>query len=282
MIPSKRTARNRASQSPREQEEPEARAEQPILEEPADALGMEQERPYQSFVESEAKQYWREMGVVGSLTKPTREEIRAAAMSVLGQAQRKRPGEKLNPYLNMAHRAVADVLKHAREQRWTRRPLSRPNASADYVEALVQLAYDADWLAGEIQFPDHPSMYYTRDTRTGKPVPRKDSYIRGKYISEVFGSRLSDDNRIYPDTSPNRGYACCTLDDRSGTPSVRIHYYVDQGRGWRDFSGVKFYDKALEDLRSANMEIVSLKGSGLSSPERERRICEIRKSFGLH
>ena len=35
---------------------------------------------------------------------------------------------------------------------------------------------------------------------------------------------------------------------------------------------MRFYDKALEDLRSANMRIVSLKGSGLSWQERERGI----------
>lgn len=281
-MPIKITVPKRDSQPPQEQEQPEARVGQPVLEESADARDMEPGRPYQSFVESEARKYWQEISILNGLTKPAEQEIRAAAMPVLVRALRMRPGRKLNPYLNMAHHAVADVVKHVWEQRWTGRPLSDPYASVDYTDALVQLADDADWLAREIQFPDHPSIYYTRDTRTGKLIPRKDSYIRGKYLSEVFGSRLSNDDRIYPNTSPKRGYAYYTLDDRSGTPSVRIHYHVDQGRGWRDFSGVKFYDKALKDLRSANMDIVSLKGPGLSSQERERRIYEIRKSFGLN
>ena len=275
-------ANQRAPQPPRAQEAPRVRAGQPNMGEPADAPGMEHERPYQAFVEREARQYWQEMSNVGSLTKPAEQEIRAAAMPILVQGLRSRCGFKSNPAMNRAQMAVDAMQLHLVESGRLQHPFTLSEPSPNYIEALIQLADDADWLAGEIQLPDHPSIFYSRDTRTGKLVPKKDSYIRGKYLSEVFGSRLSNDTRIYPNTSPNRGSVYYTLDDRSGTPSVRIYYHEDRGRGWRDFSGVIFHDKALEALRSANIRIISLKGSGLSRQETDRGIYEIRKSFGLH
>ena len=281
-MPLRKVAQKRESPPPQGQEEPEARAERSVLEEPSDVLDMELERPYQSFVESEARQYWQEIGIVGSLTKPTQQEIRTAAMPVLGQGLWRRTGSKkyVNPDLGV--HAVGAMTQHALERGWIKPPLSEAYNSRSYIRALIELARDADWAAKEIRLPDHPPIYYTRDSFTGKLVPSKDSYINGEYLSDVFGSKLSKDSRIYPSTSPNRGHVFFTLDDMKGTPSVRIHYIRDEGRGWRDFSGVKSYDKALEDLRSANMRIVSLKGSGLSWQERERGIYEIRKSFGLH
>ena len=191
---------------PREQEEAETETmvqeEQPLLEFAADEP-MEPGRPYQDFVESETRKFWQEMVNVGSLTKPAQQEIRAAAMPILCQALRRRPGRKLNPHLYMAHHAVADVVEHAREQRWAMRPLSEPHASPTYIDALIQLADDANWLAREIPLPDHPPpkhppIYYTINPETGVPVPRADSLIRGDYVYTKQGTRLTNVRHIRP------------------------------------------------------------------------------------
>ena len=116
-MPSKRTAQQREPQPHREPDEAAPSAERPRLE-PAEDDTVETERPYRVFVESRLSQYLRDNNV-RSLIKPTREEIRAAAMPILCRALRNRPCRKLNPYLNMAHHAVADVVEHAREERWT-------------------------------------------------------------------------------------------------------------------------------------------------------------------
>ena len=275
-MPLKKDVPKQEPNSSRQQGEPETR--KPALAEPAAFRDVEHGRPYQTFVESRLKQYLPDENLY-SLVKPTYEEVRVAAMPILCNARRRRNG---GSPLNRAHRAVANVVQHAREERWTDRSLSDPYASPDYVEALIQLADDADWLAREIQVPGHSPMYYTRDARTGLPVPRNDSYIRCDYLSEVFGSRLPKNSRIYPRTSTHRGYVSYTLQDCGATSAVRIHYIRDEGRGWEDLSGVKHYDVTLESLRSANMRIASIKASGLGWQERERQIYEIRARFGLH
>ena len=202
-MPIKRTAQQRESQPPREQEAEVARAERPEPE-PVEAGPVQPGRLYQAFVESETRKFWQEMVNVGSLTKPAKQEIRAAAMPILCQAPRRRLGRKLHPYLDMAHQAVADVVERAREQRWTKRPLSEPYASPDYVDALIQLADDADWLAREVPLPEHPSpkqppIYYTMDLKGNKPVPRENSLIRGDYVYAPWsGARVTDDDQIYP------------------------------------------------------------------------------------
>ena len=201
-MPLKRGVQVREPELHREQEEPEAGAEQPILEEPATARDVEQGRPHQAFIENRLRQYLQDENI-RSLVKPTQDEIRAAAMQILGQALRKRPGQKLNPYLNMAHRAVVDVVEHAREQRWAMRPLSEPHASPTYIDALIQLADDANWLAREIPLPDHPPpkhppIYYTINPETGVPVPRADSLIRGDYVYNKQGTRLTNVRHIRP------------------------------------------------------------------------------------
>ena len=185
-----------------EQDEEEMQVAQPIVELAADEP-MEAGRPYQDFVESEVRKYWQEMVQVGSLTKPAQQAIRAAALPILCQALRNRPGRKIHPYLNMAHQAVADLVEHAREERWTERPLSEPYASSTYVDALVQLADYANWLARELPLPDHPPpkhppIYYTTDPETGVPVPRADSLIRGDYVYIPLGTRLTNVRHFHP------------------------------------------------------------------------------------
>ena len=85
-------------QPPEDQEEAAVRAEQPL--EPVEVQTVEPGRPYQDFVESKLRQYLQDNNI-RSLVKPTQAEIRAAAIPVLGLAQRYRPGLKLNPALNL-------------------------------------------------------------------------------------------------------------------------------------------------------------------------------------
>ena len=158
---------------------------------------MEPGRPHQDFVESEARRYWQEISHFDSLTKPDQEEIRAAAMPILCQALRNRTGHR-------RHKAVAEMVQHTMERGWIKRPFSEAYASPSYVDALIQLADDANWLAREIPLPDHPSprhpvIYYTFNLNNKRFVPREDSLLRGDYVHVPWtGSRLTRDNYIYP------------------------------------------------------------------------------------
>ena len=166
-MPLKRTAQQREPHPHGEQEEVEQGAKQPKLE-PVDEELMEPGRPHQAFVENEARKYWQDIMQVGSLTKPTREELRAAAMPILCQAQRRRTG--WSPW-TMALHAVDAMQLHARERGWIKPPYSRAGESPGYIDALIQLANDAGWLAREILLPEHPEpkhppIYYTMDLKT--------------------------------------------------------------------------------------------------------------------
>ena len=179
---------------PREQEE--TAAKRPRLE-PVEAPATEPGRPHQDFVESEVRKYWQEIGKKHKLTKPIQQEIRAAAMPILCQALRNRTGHR-------RHKAVAEMVQHAMERRWIKRPFSEAYASPSYVDALIQLADDAHWLAREIPLPYHPPprhpvIYYTFDLNKNRLVPREDSLLRGDYVHVPWtGSRLTKDNYIYP------------------------------------------------------------------------------------
>lgn len=280
-MPFKKVAQQREPQFSRAQEEPEAGSGQPVLQHPATAHGMEPGRPHQAFVESRLRQYLQDENI-HILVKPVQDEIRAAALEILGRKLRKKPGRKLTPYQGMALRAVVDVVEHAAEECWTEKPfLSVPRAGTYYVDALVQLAHDAGWLGREIHIPEHPSIYYTRNAVTGRPVPRRDCFIRGSYLSDVFGPRLPENNRIYPDTNPQRGRIYYMLVDGYGTPSVQIYYRVVGGSDLENFSGINVHVKRLEVLRAANNKIAALKRSDLGWKEKVTRLYEIRKPLGL-
>ena len=212
-----------------EWDEEEEHAERPLLELPAHEP-MEPGPPYQDFVDSEARKYWQEMANTRKLTKltePTQGELRAAAMPILSQALRRRTGSTKYTDPFMAHRAVADVVQHAREQRWTNRPLSDPYASPTYIDALIQLADDALWLAYEFPLPahpppKHPPIYYTIDPENGIPVPRPDSLILGSYVYLPLYERLTNVRHYRPWLSshfdpslfvwPGRAYFSLSLD----------------------------------------------------------------------
>ena len=197
-----KTARVPEPHSSREQEEEEPRAKRPRLE-PVETQPMGP-LPYRDFVEREARDYWQSLGGVGSLTKPTQEEIRAAAMPILCAALRRREGRNEYPDPVMAHHAVVGMVQHALETGRIKPPFSEASESPNYVEALTQLADDANWIAREIPLPEHPPphhlpIYYTTDPRTNQPIPRDDCYIRGDYVyTPLFGSRITTSDRIYP------------------------------------------------------------------------------------
>lgn len=155
-------------------------------------------RPYQAFVESEARRYWQEMGKEHNLLKPVREEIRAAATPILCQALSNRGGD-------WRHQAVDAVVMYALEKGWIKRRFAGAYASLPYIDALIRLAYDANLLAWEIPLPDHPPprhppIYYTLYSRHGRPVPvpREDAIIRGDYLYKKDGSRVTGVKDIYP------------------------------------------------------------------------------------
>ena len=228
--------------APGEQEETEAPQIRPEPE-PVAGRPVQPGRPYQDYVESEAGRYWQEMVKVGSLTKPDLQEIRTAALPVLGLAQRYRPGPKLNPALNRAQMAVNTMQLHAVESGRLKHPFTLSEASPNYVEALIQLADDADWLAREIPLPDHPPpkhppIYYTVDPVTGQPVPREDSLIRAEYVHTARGMRLTKADYIHPwrgtgalpslSDMTSQGWDMCYSLDKSGdTVEILLHWVIN-------------------------------------------------------
>ena len=198
---------------PQEQEEVEARPIRPRLE-PAEAWAVEQElsgslpatarqqRPYQNFVEREARNFWHEIGNTRNLTKPTQEEIRAAAMPILCRALRNRTGHR-------RHHAVVGMVQHALETGWIKPPFSEACESPNHVEALIQLAHEANWLAREIILPGHPGpkhppLYYRIDLNSHLPVPTEDSLIRGNYLYNLYGHRVTRAGFIHPWLDPDK------------------------------------------------------------------------------
>ena len=239
-MPPKQTAGEREPQPPEEHEEVEPAATRRSLEPvEVEAEAMGQDRPYQDFVESKARKYWQEMVKVGSLSKPAWDEIRAAAMPVLCQTQRRRTG--WSPWA-MALHAVNGMQLRASERGWIKPPYSRLSESPSYIDALTQLADDAGWLAKEIPLPDHPppkhpTIYYTIDPKSNRPIPRENSLIRADYVYKRDGSLLTQTSHIHPSLCPdgpdidevvaNGLDACYALNYEDGTVNIFI-YWVEQ------------------------------------------------------
>ena len=193
--------------------------------EPVAAWPEEPGRPYRDFVEDEARKYWEEMVNLGSLAKPDQEEIRAAAMPILCAARRRRTGRSS---LAMAHQGVNAMQLRAVEKGWIKHPFTPSEASSDYVEALVQLADDANWLAREIPLPNHPApkhppIYYTIDPASKRAVPRSDALISGNYVYETYGHRLTQDDHIYPWPNPEIWPMLDDLISRHWTACYSLH-----------------------------------------------------------
>lgn len=168
------------------------------------------ERPNRNYVEGEARKYWQAMAVSGSLNKPDREELRATALPILVMALRRRQGNAPDTALAL-HRtlqAVEAMQTHARMKRWIKPPYSRLAGHCGYIDALIQLADDANWLAREIplpecQGPQHPTIYYTVNPVSNNPVPRVDALLRGDYVYTADGDRVTGDEYIHPWRDPD-------------------------------------------------------------------------------
>ena len=236
-----------------EVDEAAAPARLPAQEPVAGGTG-EQGRPHRDYVEDEATSYWRDIFNPGSLVKPDREELRAAALPVLARALRRRRGELREPafYAERAHRAVGALQQHTAETGWITQPVFRLSEYPRHEDALLHLADDAGWLYREIPLPEHPDpqhppIYYTLDPLTRRPVPTDDSLIRADYVYDPMdGSRITQADHIPPWRTPGiaptmgdltaRGWdACYTFGtSRSGSwdrpldpasESVLIAYY---------------------------------------------------------
>ena len=202
-MPAKRTARELMPRFPEEHEESAPAAKRPRLESP----GLRSPgRPYQDYVDDEARRYWQDIVNVGSLNKPNQQEIRTAATPILGRALHRRQGRVPDPALShyRAHQGVSAMQLHAAERGWIKHPFTLSETSPNYVEALIQLADDANWLAREIPLPahpepHHPTIYYTIDQVSNRPVPRQDSVIRGDYVYSPYGgNQFVENGDIYP------------------------------------------------------------------------------------
>ena len=195
-------------------------------------------RPYEDYVNSEARRFWQETGREHNLTKPSQQEIRAAAMTILCHARRRRTG---GPPRYRAHLAVDAMQLNALEQGRIEPPYSRLGAYPDHLEALIQLADDTG-LSREIPLPDHPPpkhppMYYTVCPDTGRAVPAEDSLIRADYVYTPQGMRITQDEYIRPWIDPfvripvtsdliDKGWdACYTLHSgQDNYPEVTVHW----------------------------------------------------------
>ena len=119
-------------------------------------------RPHRDFVEREAECFRREIENDGSLDEPGRQGAGAAALPEPPRAQRGSPGPQPGPALTREHMAVHAVQMHLVEKGLIKPPYSRLEASPDYVEALVQMADDAGWLARETPAPPPAPRHMSR------------------------------------------------------------------------------------------------------------------------
>ena len=222
----RKSARESEPLPPQDQEDIEVRAKWPKLD-AALSGAAEPGRPYQDFVENQARQYWQEIGKEHNLTKPTQQEIRTAAMPILCRALRNRTGHR-------RHVAVAVVVQHAYENDLIGRPISEAYESPSYIDALIRLADDANWLAREIHLPDHPpprhpAIYYTVDFDYNLPVLREDSLIRADYVySPWTGARITEHNYIYPWRDPEVYPTIFQLRDKGWDACYAL--YFEQGK----------------------------------------------------
>ena len=180
------------------------------FQEPDEVGASEPGRPHQAFVESRLRQYLRDNDV-RSLVKPTRAEIREAAMPILCMARNIPEITGRFPLKRISrHRGAAAMrLNHAMENLmpldWVKAPYSNTYRSPSYVDALIQLADDAGWLAKEIPLPahaepHHPAIFYTVEKKYGFPcgIPKEDSLIHADYVHTLNGQRISRQRVIHP------------------------------------------------------------------------------------
>ena len=232
----KRMAQQRRSQHSQESEgeEPVSKRQKPV---PAEPEHMEQGRPHQAFVEAEAGKFRQAMETGPDPAKRVRQDVSAAAA----------PAPSRDSHYSddrMRLKAVAVMVYYAQVKGWVKPPYSNPFRTLSYVDALVKLADDTDWLAREIPLPahpepHHPTIFYTVDKSRGFPnrIPRKDSLIRADYVHTLDGQRISRQEYIQPWPVLEEGFS--PERDRMLEMGWDVCYTLSVGKG-RDME-IKFH-----------------------------------------
>ena len=182
--------------------EEEARTEQPAMA-PVGEQATDEGRPYQGFVENEARKYWQDLVDVGSLTKPVQQDVRAAALPILGQGLRRRTGNKKYLDPNLALRGVHILIQWALDRGWIKLPYSDSYERLSFVGVLIR---QADKFTRQIRKiplpahpdPQHPPVYYVMDWKNNRPVPMEDCLLRGDYVYCPRGLRVTRQETICP------------------------------------------------------------------------------------
>ena len=194
-MPLKRMAQKMARKlmclGPQESEEAEPIAIQPRLE-PDEAHAVEPGRPYQDYVESEARRYWQSLVGrdsltigKGSLTKPDQEELRTAAMPILCLALRNRPGHR-------RHQATAAMVQHAFERGWIKPPFSETYESPSYIDALIELVKDARWIVSLEETRDELKQAMLWKLSVATIPPQEESEIQQGVLATASIDRLCE------------------------------------------------------------------------------------------
>ena len=165
---------------------------------PDEGEPVDQGRPHQAFVETEARKFRQEMETGADPAQPASQDDLAAAAP--GPVRAPRTSDDV-----MSLKAVAAVAEYARQKHWVKPPYSNTYRSPSYVDALIQLADDAGWLAKEIPLPahaepHHPAIFYTVEKKYGFPcgIPKEDSLIHADYVHTLNGQRISRQRVIHP------------------------------------------------------------------------------------
>ena len=211
-MPAKLITRKREYQPAAEQEQAAPVARRPSPEADEDE-SMETGRPYQAFVEREARKYWGDMMEQrGSLVKPNPQELRAAAMPILLEGLRKRGWVRFLPPTVKAHMAVNAMHMHGADSKVIPGTYYGPYPVSDHIQALLQYMEDTRLAPQEIPLPEHegrqhPPIYYYIDPITRQATPRKDALMRAAYVRFPWAcdEPVTWDSRIHPSTDPDGG-----------------------------------------------------------------------------
>ena len=209
---------HRREYQPAAEREQAAHVVQRPLPEADEVEPVEPGRPYQAFVENEARKYWEDMVEQpgrpvkpDKLVKPDQQKLRAAAMPILLRALRNRGEVRFLPPTVKAHMAVNFMHEHAGDRGETKRPYKGPYLNPDYMEALIQYADDTRLSPQKIPLPwheepKHPPIYYYVDPITRQPTPMKDALIRAEYVRNPRnGKPITQASHIYPSVDQDGG-----------------------------------------------------------------------------
>ena len=187
-------------------------------------------RPYQDYVESEARKYWEEMVNPGSLAKPGQEEIRAAGHADPVRSAAQEVGLVALVYGPSRRRSHATACPG--RNAGSGRPTTRLAECPGYVEALIQLRTTPIGWPGRSRCRatrrrSIPPIYYTIDPASKRTVPRSDALISGNYVYETYGRRLTPDDHIYPWPDPEIWPMLDDLASRQWTACYSVHLRYD-------------------------------------------------------